>query len=94
MQETVSSWYVYMIRASDNSLYTGITTDPERRLKEHQTDKKRQAKYFKGRTALHIAYLEKTIDRSAASKLEIKLKKLSKIKKEELVGDYANEHVQ
>ena len=41
------SWYVYIIRASDQSLYTGITTDPERRFAEHQSGKA-GAKYFRG----------------------------------------------
>ena len=43
----MSQWYVYMIRASDQSLYTGITTDLERRLTEHQSGKA-GAKYFRG----------------------------------------------
>ena len=44
-------WYVYIVRASDETLYTGITTDLERRLAEHQSGKA-GAKYFRGRTAL------------------------------------------
>ncbi len=80
-----------MIRASDNSLYTGITTDPIRRLSEHQNDKKRQAKYFKGRQALNIAYLERAENRSEASKIEVKLKKLSKARKEALVSAYLSQ---
>lgn len=83
-----TTWYVYMVRASDNALYTGITTDPKRRLLEHQTDKKRQAKFFKGRQAISIVYLDKAENRSAASKVEAQLKKLPKAKKEALVFNY------
>ncbi|MCU4674863.1 GIY-YIG nuclease family protein [Catenovulum sp. 2E275] len=93
MAKTNSVWYVYMIRSSDNSLYTGITTDPKRRLTEHQTDPKKQAKYFKGRQALSIAYLQIATSRSEASKLEAGFKKLSKHKKEQIVAEYQHIHL-
>lgn len=80
------SWFVYMIRADDNSLYTGITTDPKRRLSEHQSDKKRQAKYFKGRNAINIVYLKCAEDRTEAAKLEYFIKQLTKKHKEALVN--------
>ena len=50
-------WYVYIVRASDQSLYTGITTDPERRLVEHQSGKA-GAKYFRGRKAVEMVHIE------------------------------------
>ena len=52
----VDQWYVYMVRASDQTLYTGITTDPQRRLAEHQSGKA-GAKYFRGRKAGEMVYL-------------------------------------
>ncbi len=78
------SWYVYIVRASDQSLYTGITTDPERRLAEHQSGKA-GAKYFRGRTALEMVYLEVSTDRSSASKREAQIKKLSRLEKLALI---------
>lgn len=73
-------WYVYIVRASDQSLYTGITTDPERRFAEHQSGKA-GAKYFRGRTASEMVYLEASTDRSSASKREAQIKKMSRLEK-------------
>ena len=57
----MSQWYVYMVRASDQSLYTGITTDLERRLKEHQSGSA-GAKYFRGRSAIEtVSYTHLTL---------------------------------
>lgn len=79
-------YYVYLLRCSDNSLYCGITTDLMRRVREH-TDKEnaRGAKYTHSRTVVSIAAAWQTHDgRAAASKLEARLKKLPKEKKEML----------
>ena len=62
-----SLWYVYIVRASDETLYTGITTDLKRRLAEHQSGKA-GAKYFRGRTALEMVFTESSATRSTASK--------------------------
>ena len=80
----LAPWYVYMVRASDQSLYTGITTDPERRLAEHQSGKA-GAKYFRGRGAVAMVYLEASTDRSSASKRESQIKKLSRSEKLALI---------
>lgn len=78
-------YYVYILRCADNSLYTGITTDVKRRFEEHRCDVKKGAKY----TASHIpvkiesVWLEES--RSAASRLELHIKSLSKAQKEELI---------
>ncbi|MGB2287609.1 MAG: GIY-YIG nuclease family protein [Porticoccaceae bacterium] len=82
--KSLPSWYVYIVRASDQSLYTGITTDPERRLAEHQSGKA-GAKYFRSRGALEIVYLEASADRSSASKREAQIKKLSRLEKLALI---------
>ena len=55
-----SEWYVYIVRASDQTLYTGITTDLDRRLAEHQSGKG-GAKYFRGRDALEMVFTEFSI---------------------------------
>ncbi len=82
-----NSWYVYLLRCSDNTLYTGITTDLTRRLKEHNSSKL-GAKYTRARRPVQLAYVEAAQNRSLASKQECQLKKLSKIKKEQLVTQY------
>lgn len=78
-------WFVYMIRASDESLYTGITTDVERRFKEHGSTTK-GAKFFRGRHALEVVYTENHPDRSSASQREAEIKKLSRKDKLILIG--------
>jgi len=83
----VSDWFVYIIRCSDGSLYTGITTDLERRFEEHRSGK--GAKYFRGRQALEIAYLETCADRSQASCREAAIKSLPRAEKMRLVQSSA-----
>ena len=75
-----SGWYVYIIRASDDSLYTGITTDLERRLKQHQTGRG-GAKYFRGRQACDFVYTESGHNRSSASIREAQIKKMTREQK-------------
>ncbi len=77
----MQNWYVYMIRCSDASLYTGVTTNIERRFKEHQT-KKVGAKYTRAKIALHVAYVETCASRSEAQVREHQIKKLTKAEKE------------
>ena len=67
-------YYVYMVQCADNSLYTGITTELERRVKEHNESKK-GAKYTKVRRPVYLVYSEKHPDRSTASKREYEIKK-------------------
>lgn len=73
---------VYILECGDGSLYTGITTDVSRRFLEHTN--KKGAAYTTGRGAKKIVYTEQAKDRSAASKREIEIKKLSRSKKLEL----------
>ena len=73
-------WYVYIVKCSDNSLYTGITVDLERRVEEHNTSNK-GAKYTKSRRPVHLVYSETQHDRSSASKRESTIKKLSRSEK-------------
>ena len=81
----MSQWYVYIVRASDQSLYTGITTDLERRLSEHQSGKV-GAKYFRGRSAIEMVYSEQADGRSGASIREAAIKKLTRENKLALIG--------
>jgi putative endonuclease len=75
-------WKVYMILCSDGSLYTGITTDLERRFSEHAAGT--GAKYFRGRKPVEIAFSEGGHTRSSASRREYFLKTLSREAKLEL----------
>ena len=77
------NWQVYIIRCSDNSLYTGITTDIEKRFLQHQDGT--GAKYFRGRIPLEVVYAEKNHTRSTASKRELQIKSMSRTVKEQLV---------
>lgn len=78
------NWSVYMIRCSDASLYTGVTTDIDRRFKEHK-EGKTGAKYTRAKIVLHVAYVETCASRSEAQVREHQIKKLSKAEKEALV---------
>jgi len=78
------SYYVYILKCSDATLYTGITTDLSRRLKEHNSSKK-GAKYTMLRRPVELLYSEEHEDRSSASKREYAIKKLSREKKLELI---------
>ena len=77
-------WDVYILECSDNSLYTGITNDMERRLKEHGTG--RGAKYTKHRRPLRVRYVEYQGTKSAALKREAAIKSLGRLKNLALIA--------
>jgi putative endonuclease len=77
------SWFVYVLRCADDSLYTGITTDKARRLAEH--NKGIAAKYTRVRTPVEMVYSEDSPDRSTATKREMAIKKLTRAKKIQLI---------
>ncbi|HKL48884.1 MAG TPA: GIY-YIG nuclease family protein [Desulfuromonadales bacterium] len=83
------NWQVYIILCSDNTFYTGITTDVDRRLAQHA--EQRGAKYFRGRSPLEVVYLESGHDRSSAARREIEIKGLSKLDKSALLASGINE---
>lgn len=78
-----------MILCSDNSLYTGISNDVERRMLQHASQ--RGAKYFRGRQPEQLVYLESGHDRSSASQREAAIKKLRRIDKQRLIQSERNE---
>ena len=73
-----------MLRCMDNSIYTGITTNVERRMQEHFS-KKKGAKYTYTHTAKKLESVWQTENRVLASKLEYRIKRLTKEQKEELI---------
>ena len=78
-------WQVYILKCSDGTLYTGITTDLERRLVEHN-DSKLGAKFTKSRRPVKLFYSKECTNRSSASKEEKRIKKLSRAEKMELIN--------
>ena len=77
-------WIVYIVRCSDSSLYTGITTDIERRIKEHNSSKK-GASYTSTRRPVVLCYTEDVMTKSEALKRELEIKKMKKRNKEDLI---------
>lgn len=80
-------YYVYILRCEDNSLYTGITTDLERRFREHRERTTTHSKYTASHTPIAPQRVWQAADRSAASRLEYYIKTLTKSKKEALIQD-------
>ncbi len=78
-------YYTYMLRCSDNSIYTGITSNLERRINEHLEKSEKCAKYTKNHDANKLEMAWKSENRVLASKLEYRIKKLTKKQKEELI---------
>ena len=73
------TWYVYILRCGDGSLYTGITDDVQRRLAAHAAGK--GAKYTRGRGPLELVYQQACLDHSAALKRELAIKALTRAEK-------------
>ena len=78
-------YFTYILRCKGGSLYTGITTDVQRRFSEHTSGNGKGAKYTGSRTPVKIEAVWQSETRSQASKLEAAIKKLKKAQKEELV---------
>jgi putative endonuclease len=77
-------WLIYLLRCSDNSLYTGITNDLPKRLKAHATGK--ASRYTRSRLPVTLVYSEPHRSKSAALKQEAAIKKLSRPQKDRLVA--------
>ena len=78
------TWYLYILRCGDDTLYTGITTDVEKRLEAHRSGK--GAKYTRGRGPLELVYRETCGSHSQALKREYQVKALSREEKRKLLG--------
>jgi putative endonuclease len=77
-------WYLYILRCKDDSLYTGITTDVEKRLEAHRAGK--GAKYTRGRGPLELVYKEECGDHSDALRREAEIKRLPREDKLKLIA--------
>lgn len=82
------SWFVYLLRCADNTLYTGITTDLKRRLDEHngENNSNKGARYTRHRRPVVLVYSEALSNRSCASQREYAIKQLSRAAKEQLIS--------
>ena len=78
-------WYLYLIRCRDGTLYTGITSDVDRRFAQHQGSGNAGSRYLKGRGPLSLVFQEKLGPRSLALKVERRVKRMSKARKEKLI---------
>lgn len=81
----MSYWYVYMVRCRDNTLYTGVAKEVQKRVEAHNSAKE-GAKYTRPRRPVCLVYERRCRNRSYAQKREAALKKLSRIEKEQLVA--------
>ena len=79
------AFFVYILRTSGNTLYTGQTNNLEKRIKEHQNKKGRGAKYTRAFSSVKLVYSEEYPTRSEAMKREAELKKFTKAQKEALM---------
>ena len=87
----VSDHCVYVLRCADDTLYTGYTTDVERRVAEHGAGE--GAKYTRGRTPVELVHLEQHVSKSAALRREHEIKSRSRAEKEALIdGTEPQEH--
>lgn len=77
------SWYVYILSCGDDTLYTGSTNDPQRRLAAHQNGK--GAKYTRCRLPVQMVYCEEVEDKSAALRREAAIKRLTRAEKLKLI---------
>ncbi len=78
------NWTVYLARCRDGTLYTGVTTDPVRRLAEHNSGD--GGAYTRSRVPVVMVYRETATDRSGAQRRERAIKRLTRAQKEELVS--------
>lgn len=84
--DLAQTWQVYLLKCADNTLYCGITTNLEKRLRQHNGELVGGAKYTKTRRPCELVYSEKAACRSSASQREYQIKKLSRSQKQSLIG--------
>ncbi|MCS4308126.1 putative endonuclease [Rheinheimera pacifica] len=84
----MSNWYLYMVQTGSGMLYTGISTDPVRRLRQHSGELAGGAKALRGKGPLTLVYQQPVADKSTAAKAEYQLKQLSRSAKLALAASY------
>lgn len=86
-----AAFSLYIVRCSDNTLYTGIAADVGKRISEHESSP-RGAKYLRGKGPLRLEFSEQVGDRAIASVLEYRVKQLSRARKEALISGHETLH--
>ncbi len=84
----IKIYYVYIIECQNGDLYTGVTTDIKRRLKQHNGELKGGAKFTKGKSPVVLKYKIEAENRSEAQKIEYQIKKMDKLKKIDLIRNF------
>ncbi|WP_226702496.1 GIY-YIG nuclease family protein [Microbulbifer elongatus] len=82
----MSGWFVYLIRTANDTLYTGVTRDVQRRFEEHSNGGPKAAKALRGRGPLELAFQCAMRSKSDALKLEVEIKRWPKRRKEQLIA--------
>jgi len=77
----MADWHVYLLRCADGTLYTGIATEPQRRLRQHNGELAGGARYTSGRRPVELVWSEACASRSAALRREAELRKLDRAAK-------------
>ncbi len=80
-------WYVYLLKTARNTLYTGITTDPKRRIRQHSGAIKGGAKSLRGKTPLEYYCIYEVDNKSHALRLEAWIKRCKRSEKDKLLGE-------
>lgn len=83
----MAGWFVYILECDRSSLYTGVTTDVDRRYREHLGGGARSAKYTRSRRRLELAYCIAVGDKSLAMRVEYRLKRLPARQKRHVMGE-------
>ena len=78
-------WWVYVIEATSGAYYTGVTTDINTRFRQHNSELKGGAKFFRGNPPCLLLYMRKFKTRSEAQKYEYEIKQLSREQKENII---------
>lgn len=87
LENAVSDWYVYIVRCADDSLYTGIARDVEKRVDEHNYNDQLGAWYTRFRRPVNLVYKETMASRSVAARRESEIKRLKRQGKESLITE-------
>jgi putative endonuclease len=83
----MAAWFVYVVRCADHSLYTGVTTDPDKRVGEHNDG--HGARYTRSRLPVELVHLEAAADRSSALRRESEIKGMRAAEKRRLIAEGA-----
>lgn len=87
----MAQWFVYIVRCGDGTLYTGIATDVRRRIAEHARHDGRGARYLRGRGPLRLMFVRAIGAKGLALRVESRIKKLPKARKEALIAEGAED---